>query len=91
MDGAHELVELRRVETTIGAKTAADVNSKRLHLSDRLSDILWIQSARQINRDPDGVANFPADGPIVSAARAAKLFCGKRWIPGIEKKCVHLR
>ena len=91
MDGAHELFELRRVETAIGAKSAADVNSKRLHLSDRLSDILWVQSAREIDRDPDGIANSPAHRPVVGAAGAAKLFCRERWIPGIEKQCVHLR
>ena len=90
MNRAHELLELRSVEMAIGTKTAAKVDSERLHLRDRLSDVLRVQSAREIDWDLDGIANFPAHGPIVSAAGAAKLFGGKRWIPGIEKKCVHV-
>jgi hypothetical protein len=87
----HELFELLCIESPIRAKAAADVDPKWLHLSYRFADIERVQSAGQINGHLHGVANSPAHRPIVRAASPTQLFRRERWIPGIEKKRVHLR
>src|ERR1700693_2310608 len=85
----HELLEFGRVETTLGAQSAADVHSERLHLRYRLSDVPGVQPTSQIDGHLHGVADFPAHRPVVRASGAAQLLDREGRIPGIEKNCVH--
>src|SRR5207253_757176 len=77
----HEIGELCLVELAVRAQSAADIHSKRRHLSDRLSHVLRIEATRRKDRNVHRIANFPAHAPVVRAAGAAEDFGRERWVP----------
>src|SRR3954465_12201911 len=75
----------------VGAESAANVDAKRLHLCDRLGDVVRIQSAREEDRYPHGVADLATHRPAVSAVCSAQFLGSERGIPGVEQNSIYSR
>src|ERR1039457_5232211 len=89
-DGSKEGPKLDRVEAVVRANATAHVEAKRRNNSDGFGDIGRTKSARQKERNADGVTDATAQRPIVGAPRAAKFLEGETWVAGIEQQGVHM-
>src|SRR5678816_805590 len=61
----NERGQLCFIELSPRAHSRANIDSKRLHLIDRLSHVGRVQPAREKQRNSDRIANTPAQRPIM--------------------------
>ena len=58
---------------------------------DRLGDVARVQSAGEVERHADGLADAPADRPVVHAAGAAELLHREQRVAGVEQQRIDER
>src|ERR1022692_4674748 len=89
-DGSKEGPQLDRVEMVVRADAAAQIQTKWRNGCDGFGDIGRTKTAREKERDADGVTDATAQHPIVSAPGAAKFLDGEIWVAGVEQQGVHV-